>query len=72
MTHHRAQHEYDGAGTRHGKGQAGSLAPQQKAGSSKGQSGLEAALQCEEHLADDVAAPSGTSKASKACKACKA
>ena len=63
MTHHRTQHEHGGTGTRHSKDQAGPVAPQQKAGSSKGQSGLEAALQCEEHLVDDVATLPGTGKA---------
>ena len=69
MTNHTTQHDFAGTGTRHNKDQAGPLAPQQKAGSSKGQSGLEAALQCEEDLADDVAAPPGTGRACKASKA---
>ena len=63
MNKDMTQHEPADTGTRHSKDQAGALTPQHKAASTKGQSGLEAALQCEEYLADDVAAPPGTGQA---------
>ena len=69
-TNHITQHKLADTGTRHSKDQAGPLAPKHKAGSAKGQSGLEAALQCEEHLADVVAAPPGIGKACRASSPC--
>ena len=43
----------------HGKAKATASGSHQRAASGKAQSGLEAALQCEEHLADDASASPG-------------